>query len=758
MPGTIQRTGRAHDTSHPMVLTPPETNSDLISRQWSYIRDTLALRKKTKTCNHVPSIYPPSFSTQGENRRLYLDSYGIIINTAIRRMEYGDVFPEQKQHKKRNMTACNHVRVGSDEINDFIQDVVEIRNGYRLQKMFTSLVETKLLKATPLTYGPEEGSGVWRPERRFELGGQELEEFGWCFPPLASPPSDHGGAEVSRVREVPDENAWTAMEDLSNCGEPLFGTETSDAGENDTRLRPLPNGRSREEGIAKLTFENLMTLTKANTPLSDSSGDKAVIPQLDGVRDLAQSPRTECVKEIIFNEKIYRPNTDVQDIKIQNVCANAIILSPLNNPRPRRTPMAGIIRNFLCKFYLRSCKPSRLHRLSKSQPPGRATELELGNDDNKDLANHQDSYTANLDPFNEDDPNTKYLSTPFQTERYHILSKLAANPATFTPAIDIPHHPALANFSPQAPWRAPSVSYWCRPVNFEPNELEVKEEGVARFPCSLSKLNIILPYLSIQYADITRAYNSWAYRNCMGTALVDLHIAMATGVYNRWLRHHLHSSRTGCISNPDEEEQGGWQQDLEKDMERSMRHYGICISLREFSCWVAEPELEVTADTVRDTESVTRLEWAGCTITKVLEGQVDKYMDMGGLVEFINRAHEYGMGSFIHEVAGDLGLGGRGEGSEPESDGEVEEERQTGEVTTFTSPYMDMDDVESGSGSADGDYSDSTVDHNLTEQGVPWIDGSNEGWQNGEVVTPSLDVWDGSDVPTEVQKEHHHAW
>lgn len=823
-----------------MDRTPPETNSALISRQWKYIHDTLTPRKRTKARKGPVTIYPPSFSTQAENKIFFLHAYGITINHTIRRMEYGGVFAEQTTHKKKNKKTWKHVRVGSDAIGEFIRDVIEIRNRYWSQKMFTSLVESKLLKATPLVYRSEEGSGVWRPERCFEFGGQELEELGWCFPPLASPPSVDGDAAVVEAGEFYEESAWTGIEDLSNYGEPLFGTETSDAGQNDDTVKLLSERRSSENGVAKLTFENLRALNRANTAANEGSEIEVAIPQLDGVMELALPGTPEYFKDMVFSKKIYSPNSGVQGTKIQNIYASATILSPLNDMGTRRNPTAGIIHKLLSKFCLRSGKRSPLHQLSKSQYRGEGREPELETNDSTDVDNQMALSTTNLDPFNEDDPKTKYLTTPFQTERYHILSKRVQYPDPYTPPLNIPHHPPLVNTPPRTPWRAPSVSYWCRPVNFdsamqfdarnENKEIDDRQDSTSgRFLRSISGLNnITSPYLSVQYADTTRAYDAWEFRNRTETALVDLHVAMATGVYNRWLGYLYTSGDVEGNNgdgdfddiNTDEVEQG--QQRIQ---EQSLRHYGVCLGIAGFSCWVAEPDLSRGHSDNDTTQSGTvkpsRRQWRGCTITKVVEGQVDKHMGVGALVEFVNRAHEYGMGSFIHRIAADLDLGGHGgavggeaadvhwEGSDSESDdGEEEELVVNGEFASFTSPYMEMEGIqveevdEAGSDESggfcqggdedadesgesdmhsvglgcepeDGDGPDSTVagdetpgavETGSTGQEILWLDGQNGDWEAGEVGSPS---WDGWDFPTacgrgdgedEPRKENQERW
>ncbi|KAM7185172.1 hypothetical protein V8F33_012560 [Rhypophila sp. PSN 637] len=421
---------------------------------------------------------------------------------------------------------------------------------------------------------------------------------------------------------------------------------------------------------------------------------------------------------------------------------------------------------------------------------------------NNDSGPDNKSTTANIDPFNEDDPSTKYLTTPFETERYHILSKQQGpqNPYFLDHPVHFPGHPALhglMHYSPKTtPWRAPAVSYWCRPVNFDPEVLASKLYNLDQantaegsdstradktFRSATGLNSITCPYLSVTYADVTGCFgDSRGYRRTTNQALTDLYISMTTAVYNSFLL--LEKSRTKNLSSESksgsETEIGIAEDGNEDDAKGKTRHYGVCIDLRGYSCWVAEPKLKLQVspppagtgttkddknpagfqhlppseplpsvdmdrdiDTVSNSDSVIctdaegptnetnntsfskwksrsqrEWEWTGCTITKVAEGRLDRYMDLDVLVEFINRAHEYGMGSFVAGVAADLGVIAE---TEPEEDADRKE------VEDGNENENEWDASTCGIGSFNDDTS-GVYDHEQHEDAQPWIDGTGD--------------------------------
>ncbi|KAK4207387.1 hypothetical protein QBC37DRAFT_380129 [Rhypophila decipiens] len=213
-----------------------------------------------------------------------------------------------------------------------------------------------------------------------------------------------------------------------------------------------------------------------------------------------------------------------------------------------------------------------------------------------------------------------------------------------------------------------------------------------------------------------------------------------------------------------------------------IRHYGICINLRGYSCCVAEPKLKLqvypppagtgttkdekspagfqhlpaseplpSVDIRRDTDTVTNsdsvtctdiegpenetnntsfsklksgsqreCEWAGCTITKVAEGRLDKYMDLDVLVEFINRAHEYGMGSFVAGVAADLGVIAETEPEEAADRKEAEDGNENED---------EWDASTCGIGAFDDDTS-GVYDDEQHEDAQLWIDGAGDRFES----------------------------
>ncbi|KAK4207388.1 hypothetical protein QBC37DRAFT_433495, partial [Rhypophila decipiens] len=198
--------------------------------------------------------------------------------------------------------------------------------------------------------------------------------------------------------------------------------------------------------------------------------------------------------------------------------------------------------------------------------------------DNKNATNNNPdsddtkSTTTNLDPFKEDDPSTKYLTTPFETERYHILSKQQGpqNPYHLDHPVHFPGHPALHGLMHSrpntTPWRAPAVSYWCRPVNFDPEVLASKLDNLdhantaedpdstradTKFRSAAGLNNVTCPYLSVIYADVTGCFgDSRGYRRTTNQALTDLCISMTTEVHNSFLVH-LAGSGSGGIHGED---------------------------------------------------------------------------------------------------------------------------------------------------------------------------------------------------------------
>ncbi|KAM7185173.1 hypothetical protein V8F33_012561 [Rhypophila sp. PSN 637] len=180
--------------------------------------------------------------------------------------DYGDVFCDQESCKGRSEKACKLVVVSKDELYDLIPEISEIRDRYRYHKMFTSLMECHLFKPTPLTYKHAFGHGLWRPERCIDLGGQELQWYGWRFPPRVRPPSEDENQEENERARPGTEKAYSDCDVFSDQDAETTGTE--------------------EANRADLTVENLRALHKANAA-AEKDSERISISQFDGVLEFA---------------------------------------------------------------------------------------------------------------------------------------------------------------------------------------------------------------------------------------------------------------------------------------------------------------------------------------------------------------------------------------------------------------------------------------------------------------------------------------
>lgn len=327
-------------------------------------------------------------------------------------------------------------------------------------------------------------------------------------------------------------------------------------------------------------------------------------------------------------------------------------------------------------------------------------------EDDDTLVPHSDDGSTSV---SEEDAEFRYLRhPPFQTEYYHLLSK---RPEVFySMAIQIANHPWLDNFLPlenhdqpqdiqpgkavetpfPPPWYIPAASYWLRPVNFPSGHIfaasppptwsahdqtlmvsEVSPDPSQKFFHLPGLNNITMPYFSIDYVDNTSGVDK--------AATTRLAIAMGTCLYNRFLLHektelfrqqnrpdqsHEQGEHSEC-SQPTSNQTGnpGNTQDL-----RTIKHYGLSIGMEWFCCWVAELNLTLAQDplttddlnerTTNDHDEKTTAQskqtWNGCTIHKVLAGDVTSYSHIALLAEFMNNVHNWGMGGYLEDVKKDI--------------------------------------------------------------------------------------------------------
>ncbi|KAK3325037.1 hypothetical protein B0H66DRAFT_587881 [Apodospora peruviana] len=276
----------------------------------------------------------------------------------------------------------------------------------------------------------------------------------------------------------------------------------------------------------------------------------------------------------------------------------------------------------------------------------------------------------NTDDEDSTDPSRRFLKRPaFQTEQYHILSKLPRPPYKLDISVD--NHPSMHDDRTERPWHAPSASYWLQPVNItlaehfrlykgvnvqpEPaavaaaqpqpnctcNSRRNPSSGCSNFEFSASAASmmqsiaqlqhpttgvLLLPYFSVEYID------SPGYGAAAATRLA---LAAAPALYNRWLLKRKRKTAEEWLH-----ENGI---DGESDAE-DIKHYGLTVGMGMFHCWVATTRGTVTTPT----------EWNGCDLVRVMSGDVASYDRATALVKWINCVHAWGMGEFLRGVEDDI--------------------------------------------------------------------------------------------------------